>query len=190
MSLGAKVQAAVFHSSTSRTAGFFSVEVPSLTTATLYVTILLMATGAGPCSTGGGFKVSSLMVLAMCALSRFRGSNEVAVFRRSVSRSSIERSFATVLCFAAAGACGLTALLAIEHSHGPTFLDLSFETASALGTVGLSTGVTSQLCDASHAIVIVLMLVGRLGPITLFIALSKEEEKPHLRYPSEDILIG
>jgi trk system potassium uptake protein TrkH len=135
------------------------------------------------------------MVLGLCAWSRFRGDRSAPVFRRRISQRSVERAITTVLLFAAVAAIGLGSLLITEHTNRTLdpealFLNTSFEVASALGTVGLSTGVTPQLSDGGKVVVMILMLVGRLGPISVFIALSRVEEAPHLAFPQEDVLVG
>jgi trk system potassium uptake protein TrkH len=192
---GTKLVAALLHSSSTRTAGFYSTEIRSLSLPTLFATMLLMLVGAGPCSTGGGMKVTSLFVLAMFAWSRFRGSNTASLFHRRISPRSLERAATTVLLFGIAVAVGLICVLVTEHVRAAetspaTFLDTAFEVASALGTVGLSTGVTSSLGDATKVVLMVLMLLGRLGPISVYVALSREEESRHLAFPEEDVLIG
>jgi len=151
--------------------------------------------GAGPCSTGGGLKVSSLMVLVMCVWWRYRGTASGLMFRRRISRRSIERAVATGLLFVAVIAVGLTSLLIVEHASRtdasePAFIETSFEVASALGTVGLSTGITPSLSDAGKVVVMLLMLIGRLGPVSVFIALSRAEKPPRLEFPEEDVLVG
>jgi len=192
---GTKLLAACFHSATTRTAGFFTTGTESLGTPTLFVAMLLMLVGAGPCSTGGGLKVSSLMVLVLCGWWRFRGVASGSVFRRSVSRRSVERAVTTALLFAAVAVVGLAVLLIVQHSsHASTsdldFLDASFEVASALGTVGLSTGLTPRLSDLGKVVVMILMLTGRLGPVSVLIALSRVEEPSRLEFPEEEVLVG
>lgn len=185
-----------FHSTTCRTAGFNTVSVPALTNAMLFVSILLMMVGAAPCSAGGGFKVSTLMVLSTLAWDRIRGYEQTQFSRRAISEQNIDRAVAVVLLFVLLLCLGLTALLAIEqsrtpHSAGETlFLDAMFEVSSALCTVGLSTGVTPELGQSGHVLLIVLMIIGRLGPISIFVAVSRTARDPRLTYAKEDVLIG
>jgi trk system potassium uptake protein TrkH len=162
----------------------------------LFVSILLMMIGASPCSSGGGIKVSTLMVLVLLARDRLRGLENVRFARRTISEGMIDRAVAVVLLFSLALVLGLTVLLAIEQSHHPhhasqhMFLDALFEVASALGTVGLSTGLTTELGDGGRCILIVLMFIGRLGPISLFVAVSRTRRDVRLEYAKEDVLIG
>jgi trk system potassium uptake protein len=194
--LPTKLLAAMFHSTTCRTAGFNTVEVGKLTNATLFVTILLMMIGAGPCSAAGGFKVSTFSVLILRGWSSFRGLRQVTFARRGIPDSVIERATATALIFAAVGVLALTVLLVFEQSSGPHhedqdfFLDAAFEVVSALGTVGLSTGMTVLLSPWGRAIIIVLMFVGRLGPITAFAALSRPVRERSIQYAQQEPLIG
>jgi len=187
---------ALFHSVTCRTAGFNTVDVASLTNAMLFVSMLLMLIGAGPGSTGGGFKVTTLMILLLQAVSVFRGRARASVFRRTIPEGLVQRASVIVMLFAATAAVGLTLLLMVEQSSQPhaqsqgLFLDASFEVVSALCTVGLSVGVTSHLTMAGQAIIIVLMFVGRLGPISVFAALSRSARRETVEYPGEEVMIG
>ncbi len=187
---------ALFHSVSCRTAGFNTVDIASLTNAMLFISILLMIIGAGPCSTAGGFKVSTISVLVLRAWATFRGYTRVQFARRTIPHESFERAAATALLFSVIAILALTILLVIEQSATPhpqsqgLFLDAAFEVVSALGTVGLSTGMTSHLTDPGRVIVILLMFFGRLGPISVFIALSRSERHDPLEYPGEEPLIG
>jgi trk system potassium uptake protein TrkH len=170
--------------------------IGSLTNASLFIMILLMMVGAGPCSTAGGFKVSTLMALACRSWASFHGRRVVNVFRRTVPALVIDRAGVTALIFTAIAGLGLTLLLAIEQSHRGEgddkglFLPALFEVYSALGTVGLSTGLTPQLSNAGKMVIMLLMFVGRLGPITAFVALSRTGADRPIEYPQEEPLIG
>jgi trk system potassium uptake protein len=199
-----RILASAFHSITCRTAGFNSIDVGALTSASLLVTILLMMVGAGPCSTAGGFKVSTLTVLVLRAWSTFRGYSRISIFRRTVPVSAVEKAVATALLFGVMLLLALTTLLIVEQrsrwvanepmtssvtEHGH-FLETAFEVTSALGTVGLSTGLTSTLSGPGRVVIIVLMFMGRLGPISTFAALSRIEKDRRVSYPNEAPLIG
>lgn len=187
---------AAFQSVTCRTAGFNTMPIGTLTNASLFVTILLMMIGAGPCSTGGGFKVSTVMILVTYAWSAFHGEGKVNVFRRTIPMSAVQRAVATAMLFAVLAVVALLAMLFVEQSTLPhpqsqgLFLDAMFEVFSALGTVGLSTGMTSHLSAAGRFIIIVLMFAGRLGPISVFVALSRSAGRSKLEFPEEEPLIG
>jgi trk system potassium uptake protein TrkH len=196
MPLWKRPMVALFHSISCRTAGFNTVEISSLTNAMLFISILLMAIGAGPCSTAGGFKVSTVAVLVLRAWATFRGRTRVNIARRTLPRETVDRATATAMLFFVITIVALAMLLVIEQSgkaHPASqglFLDATFEVISALGTVGLSTGMTPHLSTAGRIIVIVLMFIGRLGPISVFIALSRSESHTPVEYPAEEPLIG
>lgn len=187
---------AAFQSATCRTAGFNTVAISELTNASLFVIVLLMMIGAGPCSTAGGFKVSTVMVLFSYAWSAFRGRAKINVFRRTVPLETVHRAVATAAIFVVIAASALCFLLFWEQSsasHATSqglFLDAMFEVISALGTVGLSTGMTGQLSTAGRIVVIGLMFAGRLGPISVFVALSRGERRSSIEYSPEEPLIG
>jgi trk system potassium uptake protein TrkH len=191
-----RVMAAAFQSVTCRTAGFNTTPQAALTNASLFISILLMAIGAAPGSTAGGFKVSTLATLVCHSWAAFRGQTKVNVFRRTIPSTTIQRAVATVMLFAVVAIIALTALLLAEHAavphsrSGNQFLDSMFEVISALGTVGLSTGITPKLTPVGKIIIIILMFAGRLGPISVFAALSLSEKKTLLTYPEEEPMIG
>ena len=195
-SLDNKCLISFFQSVTCRTAGFNTVPIDALTSATLFIMILLMAIGAGPCSTAGGFKVSTFMTLVLRGWTTFRGYERINVFRRTIPQELVSRATATALLFGVVAILGLMMLLASEHANVPhkdsggSFIASLFEVISALGTVGLSTGITAALNDFSKCILIGLMFLGRLGPITVFLALSLNERDQRVGYPHEEPLIG
>jgi trk system potassium uptake protein TrkH len=194
-SLGTKLLMGLFHSTTCRTAGFNTVDYGLLSSGTLFLAIILRAIGAGPCSTGGGFKVSTFMTLVVSSWASFRGFRHVNFFKRTIPHTAVERAAATSLLFAAVAIAALVTLLVIE-TGGPLagrprwFLEALFECISALGTVGLSTGITASLSDAGKIVLVILMLVGRLGPITAAVALSRQRRIRQLEYPEEEPLVG
>ncbi len=196
MSIPKRLLVACFHSTTCRTAGFNTIDVGRLTSATLFLSILLMAVGTGPCSTGGGFKVSTLTVLILRVWSSFRGRRQINISRRTISEAAVDRAFAAATGFSAVAIILLTVLLVIEPAKGPyavaagDFMDKAFEVVSALGTVGLSTGITPYLSAGGKMVIILLMFIGRLGPISAFIALSRSERKQTIEYAQEEPLIG
>ncbi len=196
MSLPRKLLVALFHSVTCRTAGFNTFEIGTLTNATLLVSMLLMAVGAGPCSTAGGFKVSTLAVLVLRAGATLRGRQRIFFSRRTIPREVTDRAITTAGLFSVVAIVALTGLLMIEQSEVPhaqsqgVFMDAMFEVISALGTVGLTTGMTPHLSDAGRFVMIVLMFMGRLGPLSVFAALSRGEQPEPIEYAEEEPLIG
>jgi trk system potassium uptake protein TrkH len=193
--IGTRVLKGIFHSTTCRTAGFNTIDYASVSSPALFLSIILMAIGAGPCSTGGGFKVSTFMTLVIGAWSRFRGLPRTNVFRRTIPSAAIERATATALLFGAVAIAAMVALLVVE-SRGSVaarprwFLEALFECISALGTVGLSTGITPALSDVGKLVIVALMVVGRLGPLTAAVALSRQRHPYQPAYPEEEPLVG
>ncbi len=191
-----RLLASMFQSVTCRTAGFNTVNMGSLTNATMFIFILLMMIGAGPCSTGGGFKVSTLATLVLRAWSTFWGTGRINVARRTLPEQVSARAITTVQLFAVVIVVALTCLLVVEQSEVPhsesrgLFLEAAFEVVSATGTVGLSAGMTPYLTTLGKVIIIVLMFTGRLGPITIVTVLSRAERERPIEYASEEPLIG
>jgi trk system potassium uptake protein TrkH len=196
MPLSQRLLLSLFHAVTPRTAGFNAVDMTALSNATLFMTMLLMFVGAGPGSTAGGYKVSTMMILVLRGWATFRGLSRLSVFRRTVPREAVDRALVTVMLFAVVATLGLTILLVLEQSAMPhpdtkgLFMDAAFEVVSALGTVGLSVGMTTQLTTSGKVIIIILMYLGRLGPLTVFLAISMSERREPFEYPSEEPLFG
>jgi trk system potassium uptake protein TrkH len=194
--LTTKLLMSLFQSVTTRTAGFNSVNMETVTGATLFIMILLMLVGAGPCSTGGGFKVSTASVLLMRAWATFQGFTRVQFFRRTVPGETVDRATASMILYLVTATVGLFLLLMFEQSAGAhlgaktSFLAQAFEVVSALGTVGLSTGITAQLSAAAQLILVALMFLGRLGPFTVGVAISQSERPQPVEYPADEPLIG
>jgi trk system potassium uptake protein TrkH len=193
--LATKLLMGCFHSTTCRTAGFNTVDYAALSSATLFLAIILMAIGAGPCSTAGGFKVSTAMTLVASAWASFRGCKHVNFFKRTIPETAISRATATALVFVAVAIVALVTLLVVETpnemaSRPRWFLEALFECISALGTVGLSTGITPGLSDPGKLVLVALMIAGRLGPITAAVALSRQRQSWQHAYPEEEPLVG
>lgn len=187
--LGGKGLAALFQSITPRTAGFETVPYSEFRPATLMLTMLLMFVGGSPGSTAGGIKTVTFLVLVGSAWSQARGRGELTLFgRRISSRNAVQASAIALLGLLLVGAA-ITLLLVTEPSL--RFERTAFEAVSAFGTVGLSAGVTPLLSDTGRVVIIVLMYLGRIGPLTLATALMrKPHEDPDLAYPHEEVLVG
>ena len=193
--LGTRILMGLFHSTTCRTAGFNTVDYAALASPTLFLTIILMAIGAGPCSTGGGFKVSTFMTLGVSSWASFRGLPRANVFRRTIPATAVRRATATALLFGSVAIVALVALLTVESrglvaSRPRWFLEALFECISALATVGLSTGITASLSDPGKFVLMALMLIGRLGPITAAVALGRQRQPYQPEYLEEEPLVG
>jgi len=187
------VLGALFQSITARTAGFNTVDVSAMSASSRFVLILLMFIGGSPGSTAGGIKTVTLAVVIMTAVAALRKREEVEMFKRSVRIVVVGRAITVTLLFAAVLFIATLALSITENSNGFVMSDIMFETASALGTVGLSTGVTgplTTLTDAGKLIIIATMLIGRLGPLTLLAALTFNIKPARYNYPDEAVIVG
>jgi len=185
-----------FHSVSCRTAGFNSVEMGELTNVSLLLMIGLMFIGGSPGSCAGGVKTTTARVMWGFLVTQFRGGDQVRVGRFAVDRQTMGRAF-TLVALAAMLICTATLLLNISeggdvpHTEARgLLLETLFEATSAFGTVGLSTGMTADLSPLGKIVAMVLMLVGRLGPIWLLTALATWQQIPHYRLPEKDIPLG
>lgn len=169
-----------FQSITTRTAGFNSVDISSLSYASIFLMFVLMFIGASPGSTGGGIKTTTFFVIAYSIFSLLKGKTEVVVFNRTISFHYILKAFATVFIYILVISIGV--ILLLEESNIP-LQDALFEAISAMGTVGLSLGVTTHLDTFGKIIIIILMFVGRLGPASLAMATMVKEKKIKIKYP-------
>ncbi len=194
--LHAQIYAAFFQSVTARTAGFNTVEIGDLGNATLMLMMILMLIGASPGSCGGGIKTTSAAVVLASIWSQFRAREDVVLFQRRVPMETLARAVViTFFSMALITACTLV-LLVTEAKVGASypsdrglFIRALFDSTSAYATVGLSTGLTTQLSAIGKLVLTLAMFVGRLGPLT--IALAIESRKPqHYRYPAEKVLVG
>jgi trk system potassium uptake protein len=179
---------ALFESVTLRTAGFSALDTASLTEASLFVVMALMFIGGASGSTAGGIKVNTFSVLLVAIVSTARGRPSAEAFGRRIPHILIYRALSVALLSIAAlflVSLGLE-LTAPEES----FVEVLFESVSALGTVGASTGITPQLPDPSRLIIIVAMFVGRLGPLTLVLALTARARPIAYRPAVETLRIG
>ncbi len=195
MPFGSKLLASFFQATTPRTAGFNTIPMGACANATLLFLIMLMFIGASPGSCGGGIKTTSFAVLVGLAVSRLRGTEDVNLLSRRVPEEIVSRaiSVAFFACVVLVTAMMLLCVTetALQRSYpGDDFLALAFEVTSAFGTVGLSTGITPSLSPAGKLLIIVLMMVGRLGPLTVAIALAARETRTRFRYAPETVMIG
>ncbi len=194
MSPGERFQASLFQSVTARTAGFNTVDLATLAPASLLLLMLLMFVGGSPGSCAGGIKTTTAAILALTTRARLGGRQHVNLFHRTLPPRLVQTAFAlTSLAFAAA-ALGLFVLLLLEapgvREGRFSPLDLAFETISALGTVGLSTGTTPRLGEGARLVLSALMFVGRVGPLTLVAVFVGDERPGDLRHPEEPAMVG
>jgi potassium uptake TrkH family protein len=182
-----KIQAAWFQGVTPRTAGFNTVDIGSMRDATLNVITGLMFVGAGPASTSGGIKVTTFAVIGFAMWSEVRGDPDVNVFNRRLPTGVVRQ--AMTLALLSVGVVFTTGI-ALETMSGFAFTDTLFEAASAFGTVGLSTGITGDLPTVGQLLLVLVMLAGRIGPITFVTALALRQRRREYRFPEERPIIG
>jgi len=182
----------LFASVTARTAGFNTIDYSLLQPQTLFFTIILMIIGASPGSTGGGIKTTTFTVVLMYVWTTIRGRRDTVIFKRRVPEVLVSRAL-VIMALAVFYVTVITFIVEdIEHTG---FLTTMFEVVSAFGTVGLSVGnggalsLVAGFSVPSKIIIIITMLVGRLGPLTLFMALLKQREEK-IRYPEGRLMIG
>lgn len=185
----------LFQAVTPRTAGFNTVPFDRLTNSTLMMTIILMFIGGSPGSAAGGVKTSTAAILLGIVISRARGMRHATLFRRTVPERLVGEAVAIVL-LSVTLIMGMTFLLQWTELHDLAhpgvrgdFLSLNFEAVSAFGTVGLSMGETPGLRASSKLVIIVLMFVGRLGPLTLAVAFARRRRVEY-QYAEEEVLVG
>jgi trk system potassium uptake protein TrkH len=172
---------------TPRTAGFNTVDTGSLTDLSLFITIIFMFVGASPASTGGGVKTSTFALLILSVRAILRKREEVEVFYRTIPRETVHK--ALVIITLSFSLINLFTILLLLTDDAP-FLPTMFEVVSAFGTVGLSMGLTPSLTDAGKVIIIVVMFIGRIGPLTMALALGERQESARFAYPSERVMVG
>lgn len=187
MSAGARALASLFQAVTPRTAGFNTVNLAAMGETSLSVMILLMLTGGSPGSTAGGMKTTTVAVLLLSALSVFQRRENMRCFGRRVETEAVRSAAAILLMYLLLFLLGG---LAISQIEGLPVLDCLFEAASAIGTVGLTLGVTPGLGTASRLILIGLMFFGRVGGLTLVFAALSGKRQYASKLPKEKITVG
>ena len=184
---GERVLASLFQSVTTRTAGFNTADLTALSEPGRYIMIALMLIGGSPGSTAGGMKTTTIAVLFASAISTFFRKEYAHFFDRRIDDSVIKNAATILLMYLSLFFFGGLAISIIE---GAPMLDCLFETASAVGTVGLTLGLTSHLGLVSRGILIVLMFFGRVGGLTLIFAALSGTAKNGSKYPQEKITVG
>lgn len=187
MRLDHKVLASYFQAVTPRTAGFNTVAMGKLVPATALFTMFLMFIGASPGGTGGGIKTTTFSLILLTIRATLQGYKNTIVFNRKVPAETIRRAFTITFLALAVLAVSIFFLYSTERF---SLKELSFEVFSAFGTVGLSMGITPGLSSLGKIIIIAVMFLGRVGPLTLLLALSMEQKEPKIEPPKEGISIG
>ena len=188
LSLMDKIQVSLFQSITTRTAGFATVPQENLTNASAILSLLLMFIGGSPVGTAGGIKTVTITVLVVSALATIQNKNTVTLFNRNISKQAVRKAVAvTAMSFGIMFASTLL-LSAVTSADA---LDIFYETVSATATVGLTRNLTASLNAAGKVIIIATMYLGRVGPISLALALNSSKKRTNLiQNPTEDISVG
>lgn len=187
LSTGRQYLAALFQSVTLRTAGFNTVSLTSLKTPTYLLMCLFMFIGGASGSTAGGIKVNTAATVAAFFRSRLKDTKQILLFRRAIPQELVLRAF-TIIAFGMGTVfCGTLILLATESADP---MKIIFEAFSAFGTVGLSAGITSDLSAPGRGVIIVMMFMGRIGPLTMLAAAGGRRKGLEISYPTAEISIG
>lgn len=190
---GDKALNAFFQSTTLRTAGFASINQTFLTDSAKLICVIFMFIGASPASTGGGVKTTTMGVVLLLVRSVVLGRDTVGVYGKQLSIAIVRRAITIVIISLALVLACTMALSISEHGTGKSMLDLVFEATSAFATVGLSSAGTPTLNQFSQGLLIPIMFFGRVGPLTLALALATKLEnnpKNRIHYPEDKIMIG
>lgn len=186
--LTGKILGSLFTGITPRTAGYNTVPTGALSNATTLVIIVLMFIGASPASTGGGIKTTTFAMVVFGVIAAVRGKSDIVLGDRRIPNHIAVKSMAV-----AAISLGLviTTVFVLSLTESAPFLDIVFEAVSAFGTVGLSRGITTALSTIGRLAIIVTMFAGRVGPMTLVLAISARYDAPStVRYPEGKIIVG
>lgn len=187
MSLDDQILAALFDSVTARTAGFNTVDTAGLSDAGKLITVVLMFIGGSPGSTAGGVKTTTIAVLLLFSFSYMRSDKSISVFGRTLEEDALRKASAV---FFTNLSLALVVTVLISSIQAIPVLDIVFETFSAIGTVGMSTGITRELNDVSRVLIIFLMYCGRVGSLSFANALAGKRKTTPVRNAVEKITIG
>ncbi|AJY77242.1 TrkH family potassium uptake protein [Paenibacillus beijingensis] len=188
LSIGDQILASFFHATTPRTAGFNTLDLTQLKNDSILLTMALMFIGGATGGTAGGIKITTFLLLLLVVWAFITRKDGINVFKRRISNELVFRALSismigVIIIFSAVFLLELT-------EKDISLMNLAFEAVSAFGTVGLSLGATPELSSFGKLIIILLMFVGRLGPLTLAFALTKKQSQANFKYPEEKILIG
>ncbi len=194
LSLEEKFLTSLFHSTSLRTAGFNTIPIGSMTDTSIFLSTIFMLIGGSPGSTAGGMKTVTFAVIIFVVISVLKGETETKAFNKSIAPSLYRKALALGMVYLSIFIVATVLLLTVEQNSGNNvdFLAISFEVASALGTVGLSTGITSSLTDIGKFIIIICMYIGRLGPITVAVSITATQKTNRniISHPEENVIVG
>jgi trk system potassium uptake protein TrkH len=191
-----KVYCAFFQSITARTAGFNTIAIDKLSGCSLVILIVLMFIGGSPGSTAGGIKTTTAAILFAIARAKILGIAKIHAFARTFPTELVEKAVTITVVAVIIVSIGAVLIYYSEYPYTPAkdtesfFIRSVFEATSAFATVGLSTGITPTLNAFGKIVLIVLMYIGRIGPLTLALALTEREIKSRIEYAEESVMIG
>ncbi len=188
LSLSSKLMAGFFLSVTTRSGGFNTIDISKMSTAALFIAIVLMFIGASPGSMGGGIKTTTLTILTSCSKAILQGKEEVLVYQRQVPISSILKAVGVTVGSLVTVVSATILIAIIEPSLN--FMQILFEVVSAFATVGLSTGITAAISASAKLILVTIMYIGRVGVLILMSALLGDSRPSVIQYPEENMLVG
>lgn len=188
MSTGKKLLNAFFCSVTPRTAGFNSVDISAMTSQSKMLTIILMLIGGSSGSTAGGIKTTTFAVLFLCVIANIRNKDEINVFDRRITPEAVRRAVSAAFINIFEIFIAVVLISVIQNDF--TLTDIIFECTSAIGTVGISTGITPQLNPASQVIIIILMYIGRLTSLIFALSFVAAKPKTTTQKPMGNIMVG
>jgi len=201
LSIPGRIMSAIFQSIVPRTAGFNTIDQSAMTDASKFVTIILMFIGASPGSTGGGIKTTTIGVVILLILSVIKNKEDIVIFEKRLGNGISYRAL-TIMLISLVLVIFITMVIImaeVERAQAGgdmaekfSFINILFEATSAFGTVGLSTGVTPYLTYTSRIALILTMFAGRVGPLTLALALAQSpyRAKANIRYPEDKLMVG
>jgi trk system potassium uptake protein TrkH len=183
-----KVLGALFSSVTPRTAGFNTVDTASLSNAGKFLTMLLMFVGGSPGSTAGGVKTTTIVVLMAYAVAMVRNRQDINFFGRRLTEDVVKKANAVVIINMTLAMTAVIIIMVLQPSIA--FENILFEVLSAIGTAGMTTGITRDLCVVSKLIIILLMYCGRLGSLSFALVFAQKKQQADIRQPQEKIIVG
>jgi trk system potassium uptake protein TrkH len=187
LGLSGKVLASYFQAVTPRTAGFNTLDMGKLLPGTALFIMLLMFIGASPGGTGGGIKTTTFALISLTIWATLKNKRDTIIFNRRIPSETIRRAFTITIL-------GLLAVVIpvffMMETQKLGLVEIAFETFSAFGTVGLSMGITPYLSAIGKIIIIIVMFIGRVGPLTLLLALTSSQKEARIEPPKEGVSIG
>ena len=188
MTFGNKLVNSYFSTTTPRTAGFNSISNSGMSPASKLITMAYMFIGGSPGGTAGGVKTTSFSIIIFTLIAVLKGRNDVEIYKKKLSQSTVYKAIAIFFLGLTIVVIGVV-ILSINEI-GATFEEIVYEVLSAFGTVGLTMGITPGLQSISKVTLILIMYMGRVGPLTVMLALSNKQEKINIKYPEGKLLIG